>query len=231
MATMLQFNSGGIPIRMHAQEVDAGTTNQKLERPAVLLLHGAGGHADFWTDRLSPFLREGRIALYAPHYFDRTGTTRADLSTISDGIHVPKWLKTIDDAIQFVASRPGVDPSRIILAGVSLGAFLALAIAAQRSAEGTEGNRRQVRGVLEVSGGLVEPYASLATTRMPPILIVHGAIDTIVPASFAHDLDQRLTALGVSHRMEILPSEGHWFSPAALPRLFLAVSSFFQSLL
>ncbi|MGI4830590.1 MAG: alpha/beta hydrolase family protein [Janthinobacterium lividum] len=231
MSNTLEFNSNGSLIRMHAQEIDAGSGHPAARRPAVLLLHGAGGHVDFWTARLSPFLQEGRIGLYAPHYFDRTGTTRADLSTISDGVHVPKWLETIDAATHFIASRPGVDPSRIVLAGISLGAFLALAFAAQLSAIETENGSKRIRGILELSGGLVDPYTALATAQMPPTLIVHGATDTIVPVSFAHDLDQRLTSLGVIHRTEILPNEGHWFSPAAMPRMLLTVSSFLQSVL
>ena len=216
---------------MHAQELAPSGEGAWEKRPAVLLLHGSGGHVDFWTERLSPFLQEGRISLYAPHYFDRTGITRADIAMISDGVHVPQWLETIDAATRFVANRPGVDPERIILAGISLGAFLALAFAANLSATTDENEIKRVRGVLEISGGLVDPYASRATARMAPTLIFHGAADTIVPVTFAHDLDRRLTELGVQHRTEILPGEGHWFSPAALPRLLLAVSAFLQGLL
>ena len=230
MLSTLEFTSGGIPIRLEAQEFPSDG-NHSEKRPAVLLLHGSGGHVEFWTERLGPFLREGSISLYAPHYFDRTKTVRADLAMISDGVHVPQWLETIDAATRFVASRPGVNPERIILAGISLGAFLALALAATLSGESDPEAAKRVRGILAISGGLVEPYAALATSRMASTLIVHGAADSIVPVSFAHDLDRRLSALGVAHRTEILPGEGHWFSPAALPRILLAVSPFLQNLL
>ena len=209
---------------MYAQEVEK---TAHTRRPAILLLHGSGGHVDFWTSRLAPFLREGRIGLYAPHYFERTGTTRADLGTISDGIHVPKWLATLEDALRFVAGRPAVDPDRIIIAGISLGAFLALAFAAQLCANDITGPRR-IHALLDISGGLVPPYDALATSRMPPTLILHGASDPIVPVSFAQDLDRTLTRLGVDHTTSILPGEGHWFSPASLPRILLTVSSFLE---
>ena len=228
MPSYLQFNSGGLPIRMQAQEISSPADAAGRKRPAVVLLHGSGGHVDFWTARLGPFLQESGISLYAPHYFDRTHTTRADLTTISDGVHVPQWLETLDAATRFVASRPGVDPERILLAGISLGAFLSLAFAATLSAATETAQSQRIRGVLEISGGIDEPYASQATQKMPRTLILHGAADTIVPVSFAHELDRQLTRLGVMHRTELLPGEGHWFSTAALPRILLAVSAFLE---
>ena len=224
MSEALSFRSGGRPIRAFAEELPSIASAQK--RPAILLLHGSGGHADFWTSRLAPFLAEGGIHLYAPHYFDRTGTSRADRSMFTDDVHVPQWLETVDDALEFVASRPGVDAERIVLAGISLGAFLSLALAARLSSAGSAFQRRRISAVLDISGGLVEPFAALATREMPPTLILHGAADNIVPVTFAHDLQHKLTTLGVHHRTEILPGEGHWFSPAAQPRILFAVSSF-----
>lgn len=226
MATSLQFTSSGVPVRLYAQE-SAGA--DAVKHPAILLLHGSGGHVEWWADRLAPFLQEAGIGLYAPHYFDRTQTVRADLSLLTDGVHVPRWIETIDDALRFVAARPGVDPERIVVAGISLGAFLALALAAQLSHSGNADEHKRIRALLDVSGGLAAPFDALATSRFPPTLIVHGATDNIVPVSFAHELNRKLTELNVPHRTEILAGEGHWFSPAVLPRLLLAVSAFLET--
>ena len=222
----LQFQSGAVPIRIYAQETTGNDATRR--RPAILLLHGSGGHVESWVNRLGPLLEEASIGLYAPHYFDRTRTVRADLTTMTDGVHVPQWLETLDAALQFVASRPTVDPQAIVVAGISLGAFLALAFASQLSARPT-GEHRRIRALLEVSGGLVPPYDAMATRAMPPTLILHGAADNIVPVSFATELDRRLTELQVPHQTEILPGEGHWFGPMVLPRMLLAVSNFLQA--
>ena len=226
MPELLGFRSGNRAIRVHAEEIGAVSGTQ--QHPAILLLHGSGGHIDYWTSRLAPFLAEGGIHLYAPHYFERTGTSRADLAMLTDGVHVPQWLETVDDALEFVASRPGVDAKRILLAGISLGAFLALALAAQLSAAGSPFQRRRISALIDISGGLVEPYGEAATRDYPPTLILHGASDNIVPVHFAHELDGKLTGLGVQHRTEILSGEGHWFSPSASPRLLSAISSFVE---
>ena len=228
MSASLLFHSGGVPIRIHAEEHPPGSANGAVPRAAILLLHGSGGHVEFWVSRLAPFLREAGIHLYAPQYFDRTGTVRADLTTITDGKHVPQWLETADDALCFVAARPGVDAKRILVAGVSLGAFLALALAAQLTASTESASRHRIRALLDISGGLVPPYDALATAHFPPTLILHGEADNIVPVSFAKDLDRKLTNLSVPHRTELLAGEGHWFGPAALPRMLLATSTFLE---
>ena len=209
---MMSFQSGGRPIR-----VDTVRPSRTGPVPAILLLHGSGGNIGFWLDRLAPHLDRFGIALFAPHYFDRTGTVRADAATILDGVHFPQWLETVGDAITHVAADTSVDPDRIALIGISLGAFLSLARASMDN---------RIRAVVEVSGGMPEPFAASATASLPPTLILHGMADTVVPVSEAHKLSELLDRLHVSHQTELLPGEGHWFSPPAQLRILLAVASF-----
>ena len=219
------FLSGGKTIRMEAHEPGPPARRQ----PAILLLHGSGGNTGFWLDRLAPHLASAGVSLYAPHYFDRTGTQRADFATITDGIHVPLWLDTIRAAHAAIATRPGVDPARIAVVGISLGSFLGLAWAAENSASTDPYIRSAIRCMVDLSGGLISPYAERATSGFPPTLILHGAADTIVPAQQARDLDAQLARLNVAHETRILPGEGHWFSGMAQMQLLLAVGNFLKS--
>lgn len=209
--------SGGKAVRMDAAEPAGSGTH-----PALVLLHGAGGNVDFWLERIAPVVARLGMAVYAAHYFDRTGTGRASPAMLTDGHHVPLWLEAVRDCVAAVAARPGVDAGRVALAGVSLGAFLALALAAQGL---------RVKAIVEVSGGLVPPYEALATSGFPPVLVVHGEVDTVVPVGSAHALVATLQRLGVAHRVEILVGEGHWFSGAAQMRIQGAVTRFLQELL
>src|SRR5579875_2848656 len=77
--------------------------------PAIVLLHGSGGNVSFWTDRLAPHVKGAGVSLFAPHYFDRTETQRADFGTIMDGVHVPLWIDTLRATLEILAARPSVD--------------------------------------------------------------------------------------------------------------------------
>lgn len=202
-----------------------GATEGSHRRPALVLLHGSGGNVDFWLSRLEPALAEAGVLLFAPHYFERTGTSRADMATITDGVHVPLWLEALGGSLAHVAANPKVDSDRIAVVGISLSAYLALSWTALQSAGAAMGGCR-IRCLIELSGGLPEPYASEATARMPPTLLLHGEQDTVVPVSEARALNALLTRLGVAHEVKLLPGEGHWFSAAAQWQLLLAVSGF-----
>ena len=215
------FRAGDRNIRIDMHEPKTPSAH-----PAIILMHGSGGNIGFWLDRLAPSLNAMGVALYAPHYFDRTDTVRADLAAITDGVHVPQWLSTLDAALNFASARPGVDAGRIALIGISLGAFLSLGLAAELSASPDPAARRRIRALVDLSGGLVEPYAAQATSAFPATLIFHGEADTVVPVSHARALDKLLTKLNVKHETRLFPNEGHWFSGAAQMQLLLAVAGF-----
>ena len=219
------FLVGGKTIRL---EVHEPTAKSSTSIPAILLLHGSGGNISWWTDRLAPHLASAGVALFAPHYFDRTDTERADLATITDGVHVPLWLDTLSATRDAIAARPAIDPNRIALVGVSLGAFLSLAFAAINSASPDPAIRKRIKCLVDLSGGLIDPFAAQATSAFPPTLILHGEADDIVPVTRAHELDTQLTRLNVLHETHILPNEGHWFSTLAQIKLFMAVGTFLR---
>jgi carboxymethylenebutenolidase len=211
---MQTFSSGGATIRLRALEPSGPGPF-----PAILLLHGAGGNVSFWFDSVAPFITRLGVALYAVHYFDRTGTETADTATILDGHHVPLWLATVADALDHIAANPKVDPRRIALLGISLGAFMSLAHA-------TLPGRRRVRAIVEVSGGLAAPYIPLASATFPPTLILHGETDNVVPVTEARALDALLTRLDIHHAVKLFPGEGHWFSPGAQLQILQAIANF-----
>ena len=219
MQTTFRVGNRDIRIDMH----EPSTTSP---HPAMVLMHGAGGNVGLWLDRLTPHLSTLGVALYAPHYFDRTGTVRANLAAISDGVHVPQWIDTLNAAMTFAATRPNADPKRIALIGISLGSFLSLAFAAALSASSDPPTRRRIRALINISGGLIEPYAAQATRDFPPTLILHGEADTVVPVTYARSLDKLLTTLAVPHQTNLLPHQGHWFDGDAQRQLLLAVAGF-----
>jgi carboxymethylenebutenolidase len=218
------FTSGGKSIRMEIHQ-QASSRPQ----PAIVLLHGSGGNIGFWLERLAPNITAANVSLFAPHYFDRTGTQRADYAAITDGVHVPQWLDTISTALSIILHRPEIDANRVAFVGISLGAFLSLALAAVNSASSDPAVRARIRCLIDISGGLVEPFATQATTSFPPTLIVHGEADEVVPVNLARELESRLSSLSVPHQTKILPGEGHWFSLGSQMQLMMALVGFLRA--
>jgi len=210
------YGSGAETIR-----IDQFESTGPERRPALVLLHGSGGAVSYWSGRFAPTLAQFDMGLYAPHYFDKTGTQRATAETILDGRHFPAWLAAIEDAVEYVAARPGVHPDRIGVLGIPLGGYLAVALGTQ---SGTQ--HRRVRAVVELSGGMPPGWEGRLSPATPPVLVLHGAKDTLVPVSEAQKLESLLEQHGVPHQVEIFANETHWFSQSAQPRLLMTCAGF-----
>src|SRR5579864_6203572 len=194
--SQISFESGGKAIRLDCFVPDVN--GRRL--PAVIGLHGSGGgHASMADPAV--LLAERGFAVYVLHYFDRTGTTEIDgLQTIVR--HFPVWMKTLWDAVSFVAHQPQVDPGRIGLLGFSLGAYLALSGAAIDS---------RIQAVVEFFGGMPKEM-KLFTRRLCPVLILHGEQDKTVPVEEAYHLQQLLEKKQIVYEMQIYREVGHGFS-------------------
>lgn len=173
--------------------------------PAVVALHGSNGMtngAGLVRNFTMPVVAMG-YGVYLPHYFERTGTLRSDPTTSRR--HFLAWMQAVADTVGFASIQPTVDAARVGIVGVSLGAFLGLAVASQDT---------RVKAVVDLFGGLPEPFAG-RLTAMPPTLILHGEADRIVPVSEARKLQTALAERGLPHEVKIYPGEGHILSPLA----------------
>ncbi len=192
----LTFESGGKSIRL-----DCFLPSSNGRRfPAIIGLHGSGGGHASMAEPASLLAAQG-YAVYVLHYFERTGTTEIDgLATIARNF--PAWMKTLWDAVSFVARQPSVDPERIGLLGFSLGAYLALSAAAIDS---------RVKIVVDYFGGFPKEM-KLFMRRFCPVLILHGEQDATVPVAEAYHLQQMLEKKQIPYEMKIYSGVGHGFS-------------------
>ncbi len=175
-------------------------------RPAILWFHGGGFQpGNDKRQRYIPqlaraFAVRGYVCI-APDY--RVRTTPSD-----------NWQETVSDAVadgraalEWVlenCAAYNIDPQKILLAGGSAGAMLAINLAAS-----LQGNN--VRAVLNL-WGTPPPEIRLFDAPgedFPPTFIVHGTADRLVPYELSMNFVSELAHAGVRHEFLTLPDAPH----------------------
>jgi pimeloyl-ACP methyl ester carboxylesterase len=162
------------------------------------------------------------LAIDLPLHGEREGEL-ADLSPMRPLAIISKWkLATTDAAaaMDFLAEHTGVDGSRLAVVGYSLGAFLAVHLAARDS---------RVEGVVLAAGGdlpdnvpfermvraVADPVKSIRRLNKP-VLMINGQLDrTVTPAQA-----RRLHEAAVEPKTVRWYNGGHW--PPASEMTFAA---------
>lgn len=106
-------------------------------------------------------------------------------------------------------SAEGLGPDRLVLVGFSQGAMMSLHVAPRRP--------RPVAGVVAISGRLLRPEL-LATEAVvkPPVLLIHGDEDPVVPFSDMGKAGDALVAAGFPTYGHVMKGTGHGIAPDGL---------------
>jgi phospholipase/carboxylesterase len=103
----------------------------------------------------------------------------------------------------------GLTPDALALVGFSQGAMMALEIAPRRDTA--------IAGIVAISGRLLRPEALLAEARVkPPVLLVHGDQDPVVPFEDMAVAGQTLIAAGFETYGHVMKGTGHGIAPDGL---------------
>jgi predicted dienelactone hydrolase len=162
--------------------------------PVILWSHGLTGNP-FEAQRLLAHLASEGYVVLAPHHPDRR-TPRGEGNERQGDVRylLDHLASTLERLHRGLASR--VDPTRIGVAGHSLGASTAAQLGA---ADG------RLRTVLLIAGG----NAAAAPRLHLPTFVVAGGRDTIVPIA-----EERRFVAGLPrstpHRLLVLPRGDHW---------------------
>lgn len=165
----------------------ASSLSVKTVRPApdctppgqLVLLHGWGANADDLLG-IAPLLELPQWLMCCPdgpmqHPHRDDGRMWYDLET-------PQWTglgesrSLVMDWLQALEQSTGVPLERTILVGFSQGAAMALDI----------GLQVPVAAVVMLSGYL-HPELTVNQDRLPPVLVIHGREDQVVPLAAAQD--------------------------------------------
>lgn len=187
----------------------------------VVLVHGYGADgADLLglADPLGPHLRD--TVFYAPdapepcagNPFGRQwfGIPRFDGTSAEQA--QAGMLASAEDLNAFVDARltdEGLTPNKLILLGFSQGSMMSLQIAPRRDVA--------IAGVVSISGRLLYPDTLAGEIRVkPPILLMHGDRDEVVPFQEMQTAGNAFISNGFDVYAHVMKGSGHGIAPDGL---------------
>lgn len=180
-------------------------------RAQVILLHGYGadgndliGLAPYWA-RALPHV--GFVSPHAPFPCEmaphgRQWFSLGDRSPESMLAGTRMAAQVIDGFIDDELKRHELTPDKLVLVGFSQGTMMSLFVGPRRT--------EQIAGIVGFSGRLIGPELLAAEIRTkPPVTLVHGAADEMVPVSSMDQAVAGLEAVGIETASEVRPGIGH----------------------
>jgi phospholipase/carboxylesterase len=117
----------------------------------------------------------------------------------------------LDAYLDGLLAEHGLTEDRLVLVGFSQGTMMALHVGVRRE--------RPLAGILGYSGMIAGPSLDPEEVRSkPPVLLIHGDADTIVPLSAYHHAYAELERLGFALEGHVTPGLGHGVDPAGIAR-------------
>ncbi len=191
---------------MSLQFISVPPTNGQAPTGLVVCLHGFTGN----SQQLAPFAPMFNLPEYqflfpdAPYSNSHGGRMWYNLRN-QDYQGLQGSRQQLTDWLKSLESSTGVPLSRTILAGFSQGAAMTLDV----------GLSLPLAGLVCLSGYLHSKPEPTARKSFPPVLIVHGRQDYMVPLSSAQSARDSLTASGVTVKYQEFDM-GHIVIPPVL---------------
>ena len=113
----------------------------------------------------------------------------------------------LDRFLDAELARHGLGPERLVLVGFSQGTMVALHVGLRRATAPA--------GIVAYSGLLAGPEHLAETQARPPVLLVHGEADDLIPVEALHVAREALAAAGVPVEWHVRPRLGHGIDPEA----------------
>ena len=177
----------------------------------VIFLHGYGSNGDdliglasYWraglpdTVFVSP--NAPQICPGAPGGYQWWGLSGGDPAKRAEGVRQP--APVLNAFIDSLLVRFGLTEDRLALVGFSQGTMMALHVGPRRV--------KALAGIVGYSGALADPERLVEEVRStPPVLLVHGDADPMVPFAALASAKAGLEQVGITVEAHTAPGLGH----------------------
>ncbi len=183
----------------------------------VILLHGYGSNGDdliglapHWRPALphtafvSPNAPE--ICPGAPGGYQWWGIASLDRNARAAG--AARAAPALNAFIDAELAAHGLTETSLALVGFSQGTMMALHVG--------PGRATPLVGILGYSGMIADEAALAAAPTRPPILLIHGDADAMIPITAFHQARTALTEAGFAVQSQVSPGLGHSIDMAGL---------------
>ena len=204
-------------------DLEAGRVAAKSGKPdsLVILLHGYGADGNDLlglADPLGPYLPNTTfLAPNAPNrcsvnpmgyeWFPIPWIDGSSAEAAATGM--ARAFDILNRFLDRVAEEEGIAPDRTVLVGFSQGTMMALHVAPRRPSP--------FAGIVGFSGRLLAPERLAAeAVSKPPVLLVHGDADDVVPHASMAEAEAALKAAGFEVDTHTSAGMGHGIGPDGL---------------
>lgn len=97
---------------------------------------------------------------------------------------------------------------RTVLVGFSQGTMMSLHVGPQRA--------QQLAGIVGFSGRLMRPESLADAVSKPPVQLIHGDSDEVVPPASMPEAEKALKSAGFDVQSHVSPGVGHGIAPDGL---------------
>lgn len=184
-------------------------SDSSKQRPVVIFIHGGGykeGSKEDAAD-ISTKLAERGYVVISMNYRLKTDPFRNFELTISDA------YEDISDVIGWIqnhANMYGLDSNKIVIGGDSAGGYLAMNFV-NDYLRSDPSFVTPILAVVDIYGGLL---GNSVHENLPPVLIIHGTNDAMIPYRQSLDLKDALEQQGIYHDLFTMEGAGHDYKNA-----------------
>jgi carboxymethylenebutenolidase len=184
----------------------SGQQQQQQKLPAVVMIHEWWGLNDNIKDMADELASEGYVVLAADLYNGEVATTPDKAMQLVGTVreNPEQAISNLQSAVQYLASLPNVNSSRIASLGWCFGGGQSLQLA-------LNSEQNPLAATVIYYGNLVNDTNELSKINWP-VLGIFGNQDQSIPVESVNAFEQALNEIGITNEIYIYPGVGHAFA-------------------